>query len=321
MNPQSSLPEEFGQAYGRRRHYRAEETQALAIVRVHRRKQRLVRGMVLAVFGLTMVVYPMMGSLSPRASAIEAIPGVVVGDTPETIEVVFGQAPQLLGTDLPLPSIDETAQAIATSGEPVVSTYLPNCDGSTEWSGTNGRMSNDSMCTIWDRQHLLRSDAAVALAELNHLFKLRFGRNVCLTSTYRTYAAQVRVKRERGYLAATPGTSNHGWGIALDLCRTDYRGEYGDWWRANAPAFGWHNPDWAKKRSLYEPWHWEFGTEDPADTIDPNADPDEYVEPGTDPEAVPDISVDPTPTPSASPDPDPEPTPEPDPEPTPSPTA
>ena len=38
-----------------------------------------------------------------------------------------------------------------------------------------------------------------------------------ITSVFRDYEKQVEIKNQYGSSAATPGTSNHGWGIAIDL--------------------------------------------------------------------------------------------------------
>ncbi len=62
-------------------------------------------------------------------------------------------------------------------------------------------------------------------------------------------------------LAAVPGTSNHGWGVALDLCdgveRFDTPAHR--WLQENAAAFGWFHPAWAQQGgSKPEPWHWEY---------------------------------------------------------------
>jgi hypothetical protein len=43
------------------------------------------------------------------------------------------------------------------------------------------------------------------------------GSYASITSVFRTYEKQVAVKKEYGSAAATPGTSPHGWGIAVDL--------------------------------------------------------------------------------------------------------
>ncbi|MCJ7826954.1 MAG: M15 family metallopeptidase, partial [Demequinaceae bacterium] len=257
MNPPPNLPEVFGVAQGHRRMVRTIRSKELVIRARHRRKATVVRLGVLALFGLSMVIYPVIGTLSPAANAAEKVPGVIIGVIPETIEVVMGKAPNLPEADLPLPDLDDTAHYLAISSEYFVSTYLPNCDGSTEWEGTNGAITEDSMCILWDGVNKVRSDAAVALAELNHAFKMKFGRNVCIISSYRTLGDQVRMRQERGRLAAGVGQSYHGWGLAIDVCPGDDKGERKEWLHTNGPIYGWVNPNWAKFQ-MYEPWHMEY---------------------------------------------------------------
>ncbi len=206
MDPHPSLPEEFGQWYGHRRLWRQATTQEISLRANHRRRKVTVRVGVLAAFAFSMVVYPIFGTLSPAASALQYLPGVVAGQVPDTVSVVLGEAPGLGNAELPPPSIDATAHFLATSSTFAPSAYLPNCDGIRVLSGSNGHLAADTLCVLWDGYHLLRADAAVSLAELNHRFKLRFGRNLCLASAYRSVGDQVAVKASRGYLAARPGS-------------------------------------------------------------------------------------------------------------------
>lgn len=77
----------------------------------------------------------------------------------------------------------------------------------------------------------------------------------------RDYAAQVDVYRRKPTLAAVPGTSKHGWGVAVDLCGgiEDFGSPAHRWMQANAPAYGWVHPAWAGPTgSRPEPWHWEY---------------------------------------------------------------
>ncbi len=63
-------------------------------------------------------------------------------------------------------------------------------------------------------------------------------------------------------LAAVPGTSNHGWGTAVDLCGgiQTFGSAQHVWMRQNAPLYGWYLPSWAQQTgSKPEPWHWEYG--------------------------------------------------------------
>ena len=142
---------------------------------------------------------------------------------------------------------------------------LPGCTGEKpDLTGEqNGQLPKSALCTLWDPRHQLRSDAAVAIARLNVAYKQEFGTDICLTDSYRTYAQQVAVKRSRGSFAATPGTSLHGLGMAVDLCGTVNEGPSSAqyrWLRANAGPYGFANPDWALPggSGAYEPWHWEF---------------------------------------------------------------
>lgn len=136
--------------------------------------------------------------------------------------------------------------------------------GSNRWGGfTNGRIPAGALCPIrHDRAQRLRCDAARAMVGLDRAFHARFGTHIGITDAYRDYPTQVLLKRTKGYLAATPGTSNHGWGVAVDFGTginrfgsASYR-----WMQANARRFGWHHPSWAEQGSSKpEPWHWEFG--------------------------------------------------------------
>lgn len=302
MDPHPSLPEEFGQWYGHRRLWRKVTTQEISLRVNHRRRKVTVRAGVLASFAFAMVIYPIVGTLSPAASAVQLVPGVSLGDAPATVAVVLGEAPGLGTAELPPASIDATAHFLATSATFSPSAYLPNCDGIRRDIGTNGNLDPSTLCVLWDGVHSLRADAAVALAELNHRFYLRFGRDLCLSSDYRSLGDQAAVKVNRGYLAARAGQSPHGWGIAIDLCHSDYRGVYGEWFKANAAAYGWIHPHWAET-SLWEPWHWEYGYEH-AGGGDSSGEANIETPPeGSD---VPDVTVpDPVVTPAPNPSPSP----------------
>ena len=238
-----------------RRERRIEQTQEIQVRQTHRRRKVLTRGGVLAGFMLAMVVYPVMGTLTPYADAVESVPGAVAGESPSTARALLGGGPQLVQSELLLPEIDASA-ALATSLEIDVSPHLPNCDPSAGWAGRNGRLSAHSLCDIGNGEQL-RSDAAVAFAELNFRFKEKFGEDICVGDSYRTLSGQYATKRSRGYLAATPGYSVHGWGLAIDLCGGHSRGAPKAWLEEQGATWGWVNPSWAKT-SKFEPWHFEY---------------------------------------------------------------
>lgn len=140
---------------------------------------------------------------------------------------------------------------------------LPGCTGEVaDRRMTNGNVPAVDLCTLWDGQHRLRADAAVAMAKMNLAYRKRFGHDICFADAYRTLAQQYAVKRSRGGYAAAPGTSEHGWGLAADLCDGVASGTSATYWwlRNNAPAYGWDNPDWARAGGggPHEPWHWEY---------------------------------------------------------------
>lgn len=128
----------------------------------------------------------------------------------------------------------------------------------------NGRLTDADLVGLgWAPGKRLLPSAASALTSLNNAYRARFGRNLTVTDAYRSYSQQVAVKAKKGKLAATPGTSNHGLGIAVDLGGgiQSFGTPEHVWMQENAPKYGWRQPSWAVKGgSKPEPWHWEFGT-------------------------------------------------------------
>jgi hypothetical protein len=140
--------------------------------------------------------------------------------------------------------------------------YPPSYDGARSWGGyPNGLIPPSALCEIGAGAHALRCDAAAAYRAMNAAYTAAFGSPICITDSYRTYASQVRLYGQKPALAAVPGTSNHGWGLAVDLCggidgfgSPQYR-----WMVANAGRFGWLHPTWADPgNGREEPWHWEY---------------------------------------------------------------
>lgn len=134
--------------------------------------------------------------------------------------------------------------------------------------GENGKLPESSLSPIaWQTDLLLRTDAAAALTALNAAYREEFGRDLVLTDAYRDLQGQ-EVQRAQWCaqgacaFAATPGTSTHGWGTAIDvnLGRTAWTDPTYVWLQAHASAFGWHHPAWAEPEGATpEAWHWEYG--------------------------------------------------------------
>ena len=119
-----------------------------------------------------------------------------------------------------------------------------------------------ALCPLSAPGHLLQCDAAKAFNAMSAAYRKAFGGPLCVTDSYRSYGAQVAVYRTKPTLAAVPGTSNHGWGLAVDLCGGVER--FGTaqhaWMNKYARRFGWVHPRWAEPGgSKPEAWHWEFG--------------------------------------------------------------
>lgn len=126
----------------------------------------------------------------------------------------------------------------------------------------NGLIPPAALCPLSVPGHMLRADAAAAYERLAAAYRQAFGRSLCLSDSYRSYAEQVRLFREKPSLAAVPGTSNHGWGLAVDFCggMQSFGTPDQAWMRANAGSYGWYHPSWAEPGgSRPEPWHWEYG--------------------------------------------------------------
>lgn len=233
-----------------------------------RRRTRLTRasgrlGVLTALVGITVVI-----PVSQAALADSGVPTVFATHValPSTLDALTATPPSQL----------PPASLISASGAAEVTTFtmedvervsrtaersvLPGCSGERIPADQNGEVPADSLCLLFDGRTKMRADAAVALAQLNEAYVSRFGADLCLSSGYRTLAQQYSVKAKRGGLAATPGKSNHGWGLAIDFCSSVTKGARWTWLNENAPVYGYFNPAWARSGGSgpHEPWHWEF---------------------------------------------------------------
>ncbi|WP_162939995.1 M15 family metallopeptidase [Gryllotalpicola protaetiae] len=120
------------------------------------------------------------------------------------------------------------------------------------------------------RGELFHPAAAAALQHLENQFAAQFGSEFIITSGYRPLGSPSDPPNSTGRtqwgswnwyrkygspLAAIPGKSNHGWGLAADLgSGIDTAGTpQHRWIAANAPATG-----WVTGRVAGEPWHVEY---------------------------------------------------------------
>jgi len=128
----------------------------------------------------------------------------------------------------------------------------------------NGRIPASALCRAGGDGPLLQCGAARAYELMDAAFAATAGRQLCAGAGYRSYEEQARLYAAKPGLAAPPGSSNHGWGLAVDFCSagggnlsfssSDYR-----WLAENGSAYGWVNPPWARPGGgREEPWHWEY---------------------------------------------------------------
>ena len=163
---------------------------------------------------------------------------------------------------LPAPATPNAAPAPAAAGACGAPLPVPG-PVSPAWGGySNGQIPADALCALGVGRHALRCDAAASYASMSTAFASTFGSPLCITDSYRSFASQVSAYARKPALAAYPGTSNHGWALAVDLCGgINVAGSpQWTWMTANAGHFGFVQPDWARPGAEKpEPWHWEYG--------------------------------------------------------------
>ena len=118
----------------------------------------------------------------------------------------------------------------------------------------NGQIPSDQLATIGQGGHRLWAPAAASWQNVVAAASAD-GVTLKITDSYRSYAEQVDLAERKGLyqnggLAAVPGTSPHGWGMAVDADVRDP--QTADWLKVNGPRFGW------VETTPREPWHWEF---------------------------------------------------------------
>ncbi|MEV6599282.1 M15 family metallopeptidase [Actinoplanes sp. NPDC051346] len=117
----------------------------------------------------------------------------------------------------------------------------------------NGKIPANALGKVGNTNHKLWAPAAESLNQMIADAKAQ-GVTIGITDSYRSYDEQVDVARRKGLysqggLAAKPGTSEHGWGMATDL---DLNSKAQAWMRANGEKYGF------SENVPREPWHWEY---------------------------------------------------------------
>ena len=117
----------------------------------------------------------------------------------------------------------------------------------------NGRIPASALAPVGTGGERMWAPAAQSLTRLIDAAATD-GVRIGVTDGYRTYESQVDLVARKGLysqggLAAVPGTSQHGWGLAADL---DLDTHALAWMRANGPRFGF------VETTPRESWHWEY---------------------------------------------------------------
>jgi len=117
----------------------------------------------------------------------------------------------------------------------------------------NGHVPASALSSISGTSHELWAPAARSF-EAMRAAAAADGVTIGITDSYRSYDAQVDVAARKGLysqggLAAKPGTSMHGWGVALDL-------------KLDSAGLAWmrqHGKEYAFVESTpRESWHWQY---------------------------------------------------------------
>lgn len=131
-------------------------------------------------------------------------------------------------------------------------------------SGTdNGCLTSLKSGQVGNNKYTLLADAGVALEKMYNDMPEDVKKDLKISDSYRPLKIQCNIfdfdifersgkrvkKGTSGTPVARPGTSNHGWGRALDLSKKKAQ----DWIRENGSKYGWC---WGEVKS--EPWHFTF---------------------------------------------------------------
>jgi LAS superfamily LD-carboxypeptidase LdcB len=146
-------------------------------------------------------------------------------------------------------------RSAVASGAPADKTHKLNSKGIPEDLAAygNGKIPPEALGQVGQTNHKLWAPAAESLNRMVEDAK-RDGVKIGITDSYRPYTEQVDLAKRKGLysqggLAAKPGTSEHGWGMATDL---DLNSKALGWMRKNAGNYGF------VENVAREPWHWAY---------------------------------------------------------------
>jgi hypothetical protein len=186
------------------------------------------------------------------------------------------------GGELPPPGIDRSVQPLkdeskyrVLKGESIGGLVKFASGGAFK----NGQLPSSELQDIGNGKKLRRGDVANSFLQMAAAAK-RDKINLVgdISDSYRDLAGQEYMyKTKPKGMAAKPGTSKHGWGLALDIGTSASQ----NWINKNGSAYGWGLPNWAK--GGFEPWHFEKlgaspGQTSPSDSKDSTGGDDQNQE-------------------------------------------
>ena len=133
----------------------------------------------------------------------------------------------------------------------------------SSFGNSSGCISNSQLKSVGIGDHKLQTDAANAFIKMYEDMPNNVKSSVKLSDSYRPLNIQCNIfdwdkyessgKRVKKGTSSTPvaypGTSNHGWGRAIDISPSNVQ----NWIRENGTKYGWC---WGEAKS--EPWHFTF---------------------------------------------------------------
>jgi zinc D-Ala-D-Ala carboxypeptidase len=154
------------------------------------------------------------------------------------------------------------AKVLRAHGGPAGAKAGADCSPGDTRDYPNGAVPASALCPMYgSADERLREDPARAFNAMSRAYEHDTGSPLCVTDGYRPLNEQYAVAHDTPNLAARPGTSHHGLGIAADLCGgvQSFGTSAYLWMQHNAPLYGWYHPAWAEPSgSMPEPWHWEY---------------------------------------------------------------
>jgi len=157
-------------------------------------------------------------------------------------------------------SLGETSGSVETVADAQALAAL------SAWGGhSNGKIPAGALTRVVSDvagSGFLRDDAARQYLKMSLAFAQAIGTSLLITEGYRSFARQTdywnKYQNGTGNLAAYPGTSNHGWGIACDFgAGVQTAGSAAKrWMDANSMSYGWKPT--GNAFSQPEPWHFDY---------------------------------------------------------------